>query len=193
MSTMLFLFPIADSMAGEISFELGETVGAMPTGEYVDQLDSIGLTKSYTVGLKYTFDNGLLFGLEQYNSSYRIESESESEKSVLMVVVKGFTLGWAVGDVVRFSAEIGVTGDAEVSIRKDEFAAFGGKTSESQDFDTQWGRVAVDWGFLENDGSGFGIMFMLRIASVTTDDLFDSGNDFDSGSWNFGGAFRYRF
>ena len=182
---------LSQAEAGDLSIELGDSMGPLPTGAYIEQLESSSQSKSMRWALKYTFAGGLLFGREEFSSASHINDGTN--KNVLLVTAKGYTIGWAMGEVLRFVVEVALPEKATVSIRDDELAVFGGSSEKSEDLDAQWFGISLDWGFMNNDGSGLGFNMMLRHLSLSNDVIFETGKDFDAGGTYFAAGFRYRF
>jgi len=187
---LLSCFLAQNVWAGDLNIELGDSVGVVPKGAYMDALDRADLSKSFRYALKYTFDSGLVLGREEFNSASSITDSTGNAH--LFVTLKGFTAGWAIGDKYRLIAEVGIPEQGTVSRGADLISIMNRSTSKSQDVDSQWYGASLDWGVLNEKGEGWGILIALRQVSLKTDNLFDTNTDFDGSGLYFTGAFRYR-
>ncbi len=183
----------AQAVKGGFAIQIGDSMGLLPTGSYVDSLNDIAYSKSIQYSVKYTLNIGLILGLEEMHTGSRIDDGTN--ENVLFISSRSLLVGWTPGgDRLRFSIEAGVPlTKATISIRESELSILGGESEKSQEIDSFWGGISLDWGFMEKDGNGIGITFHVRYFSLTTDDLFETGNDFTAGTLNFGGCLRYRF
>lgn len=189
---LMLIFSQAHQLkAGQLSIAIGDSVGAVPTGEYVDLLDDISISKSIRWGVKYFFDSGLIIGREEFSAAHSIDDGTDT--NVLVITAKGYTLGWAFGEEFQFIIEAAIPENATVSVRESEFDIFNGDMLISDSAKSSWFGIAVDWGFMNKDSSGLGINFLLRQANMKSDDLFGSGKTFDGSGLYFAGSLRYRF
>ncbi len=195
LSAMILIAVIAvaveNASAGDISIGIGENLGPVPKGEYIDQFDETWQSKYYGYSLNYMFEMGLVIGYEEFSSSSKIRDDPDD--FYLIVTSRGYSVGYAMGDAVRFVVKAGIPGKISVQARENMNYGTGGDALDSQDIDSTWFAVSLDWGPFEKDGTGLGIAFDFRMVTATADDLFDSQQDFDASGLFFGGVLRYRF
>lgn len=179
------------SFAGDFGIELADAAGPVPGGDYIDQMEDTAFSKNLRYSLKYTFDSGWLLGWEEFGSGTYVDDGSD--ESYLFINIRGFSLGYAIGDVLRLSAELGIPLGATISLKENQTGYLGGETKESQQVSSRWYGLGLDWGAWEKDGSGVGITLTLRQVALTESDLFDTGLDFDGSGLYWGVGLRYRF
>ncbi len=182
------------AFAGDISVEIGRSAGVQPKGGFVDGLGAIDRSFPYHAArfsLKYAFDWGLVLGREQFGSHFRIDDGSD--ESHLFVRVNSLTLGWVFGQSYRVIVEVGIPENGEVATSNNSMDFFNSDTLVSQKVGALWAGLTVDFGLTKGDAGGLGATFNLRLTSMSTDDLFESGNSFDASGLYLGGGLRYRF